>query len=202
MKSQQEVDQVAPFQSRVMDWLLECFGPAIAGDVTERNHRYLEEALELVQACGCTAAEAHNLVDYVFGRPVGETSQEVGGVMVTLAALCLAQGIDMSHAGEVELSRISQPEMVERIREKQKRKPAMSPLPGTYPDRVALIPSAAAEHHSAAIASELDTVKALLRGLLEGDAGASILSRLDSGQGTATEDGKLWVAARELLAKS
>ncbi|ELN4741079.1 hypothetical protein RZ737_004885 [Escherichia coli] len=185
-----------------MDWLLECFGPAIAGDVTERNHRYLEEALELVQACGCTAAEAHNLVDYVFGRPVGETSQEVGGVMVTLAALCLAQGIDMSHAGEVELSRISQPEMVERIREKQKRKPAMSPLPGTYPDRVALIPSAAAEHHSAAIASELDTVKALLRGLLEGDAGASILSRLDSGQGTATEDGKLWVAARELLAKS
>ncbi|HCF4080795.1 hypothetical protein [Pseudomonas aeruginosa] len=202
MKRQQEAGQVAPFQSRVMDWLLECFGPAIAGDVTERNHRYLEEALELVQACGCTAAEAHNLVDYVFGRPVGETSQEVGGVMVTLAALCLAQGIDMSHAGEVELSRISQPEMVERIREKQKRKPAMSPLPGTYPDRVALIPSAAAEHHSAAIASELDTVKALLRGLLEGDAGASILSRLDSGQGTATEDGKLWVAARELLAKN
>lgn len=202
MKNQQEAGQVAPFQSRVMDWLLECFGPAIAGDVTERNHRYLEEALELVQACGCTAAEAHNLVDYVFGRPVGETSQEVGGVMVTLAALCLAQGIDMSHAGEVELSRISQPEMVERIREKQKRKPAMSPLPGTYPDRVALIPSAAAEHHSAAIASELDTLKALLRGLLEGDAGASILSRLDSGQGTATEDGKLWVAARELLAKN
>ncbi|MEZ1793588.1 hypothetical protein [Pseudomonas aeruginosa] len=202
MKNQQEAGQVAPFQSRVMDWLLECFGPAIAGDVTERNHRYLEEALELVQACGCTAAEAHNLVDYVFGRPVGETSQEVGGVMVTLAALCLAQGIDMSHAGEVELSRISRPEMVERIREKQKRKPAMSPLPGTYPDRVALIPSAAAEHHSAAIASELDTVKALLRGLLESDAGASILARLDSGQGSATEDGKLWLAARELLAKN
>ncbi|RQS15519.1 hypothetical protein DIE07_03565 [Burkholderia sp. Bp9002] len=36
-------------------WMLECFGAAIATDRMERNHRFLEEALELVQACGCTA---------------------------------------------------------------------------------------------------------------------------------------------------
>ena len=107
----------------------------IAGDKEERNHRFLEEALELVQACDCTAEEAHKLVDYVFGRPVGEKFQEVGGVHVTLAALCLAQNIDGQAAAEAELSRITQPEMVERIREKQKRKPSMSPLPGVYPDR-------------------------------------------------------------------
>lgn len=127
---------VAPFQVRVFPWLLECFGDAIAGDTMERNHRFLEEALELVQACGCTPDEAHKLVDYVFGRRVGERAQEVGGVMVTLAALCLAQGLDMHQAGETELSRITQPAMVELIREKQKAKPAMSPLPGVYPERL------------------------------------------------------------------
>lgn len=124
------------FQSRVHQWLLKCFGGVIANDTTERNHRFLEEALELVQACGCSAEEAHKLVDYVFGRPLGEKTQETGGVMVTLAALCVANGLDLDHAAETELARILQPDVLERIREKQKRKPAMSPLPGVYPERL------------------------------------------------------------------
>lgn len=114
-------------QQRVQPWLMACFGPAIAADKTERNHRFLEEALELVQACGCTQSEAHQLVDYVFGRPVGERGQEVGGVMITLAALCLAQGLDMHAEGETELARIWT--MVEKIRAKQAAKPKHSPLP-------------------------------------------------------------------------
>lgn len=118
----------ATFQQRVEPWLLECFGAEIAGDPVERNHRFLEEALELVQACGCTASESHQLVDYVFGRPVGEKDQETGGAMVTLAALCRAQGIDMHEAGERELARIWT--MVEKIRAKQAAKPKHSPLPG------------------------------------------------------------------------
>ncbi|MDC6128597.1 hypothetical protein PPH41_11610 [Burkholderia gladioli] len=89
-----------PFQARVQPWMLECFGPTIAADTIERNHRFLEEALELVQSLGCTASEAHQLVDYTFGRPIGEPAQEVGGVMVTLAALCLAKTLDMHAAGE------------------------------------------------------------------------------------------------------
>lgn len=130
--------KAVPFQSGVAEWMMECFGPQIASDKTERNHRFLEEALELVQACGCTDEEAHKLVDYVFGREIGERSQEVGGVMVTLAALCLAQDLDMQACAETELARITQPETVLKIREKQKRKPAMSPLPGSYPERTAL----------------------------------------------------------------
>lgn len=126
-------EQPAPLQARVKPWLLECFGEAIAADRQERNHRFLEEALELVQANQCTASEAHQLVDYVYGRPVGEPSQEVGGVMVTLAALCLATEIDMHAAGETELGRIWT--KVDQIRAKQAAKPAMSPLPGVYPDR-------------------------------------------------------------------
>ncbi|WP_228759033.1 MULTISPECIES: hypothetical protein [Pseudomonas] len=127
--------QRASFQSRVAPWLVECFGDAIAQDTQERNQRFLEEALELVQACSLTSDEAHQLVDYVFGRDVGEQSQEVGGVMVTLAALCYANSLAMHQSGEVELDRISSPDVMARIREKQKTKPAFSPLPGAHPDR-------------------------------------------------------------------
>ena len=49
--------------------------------------------------------------------------------MVTLAALCLAQGLNMHAAGETELARISRPEIVEKIRLKQATKPKGSPLP-------------------------------------------------------------------------
>ena len=115
------------FQARVRPWMMACFGSAIAADGAERNHRFLEESLELVQACGCTASEAHQLVDYVYGRPVGERAQEVGGVMVTLAALCLAQRLDMHAAGETELTRIWT--KVEAIRAKQAAKPKHSALP-------------------------------------------------------------------------
>jgi hypothetical protein len=122
-----------PFQHRVQPWLLQCFGAEIAADTVERNHRFLEEALELVQSTGCTQSEAHQLVDYVFGRPVGEPAQEVGGVMVTLAALCLANGLDMHNAGEIELARIWT--KVEAIRAKQAAKPKHLPLPQAAPQQ-------------------------------------------------------------------
>ncbi len=132
-----------PFQTRVKPWLIECFGPAIASDREERNHRFLEEALELVQSCGCTASEAHQLVDYVFGRPSGEPVQEVGGVMVTLAALCLANNLDMHEGAEKELARINAPDALLKIRAKQTAKPKHSPLP-TSP--VAQEPVSVTEH--------------------------------------------------------
>ncbi|WP_249183276.1 hypothetical protein [Burkholderia cenocepacia] len=118
----------ATFQTRVQPWMLECFGVETSADRVERNHRFLEEALELVQACGCTASEAHQLVDYTFGRPLGEPAQEVGGVMVTLAGLCLANDLDMHAAGETELARVWT--KVEQIRAKHAAKPRHSPLPG------------------------------------------------------------------------
>ena len=129
-----------PFQHRVQPWLLQCFGAEIAADTVERNHRFLEEALELVQSTGCTQSEAHQLVDYAFGRPVGEPAQEVGGVMVTLAALCLANGLDMHNAGEIELARIWT--KVEAIRAKQAEKPKHSPLPQAAPQQEAQEPAA------------------------------------------------------------
>ena len=119
------------FQQRVMEWMLECFGEAISADHRERNYRFLEESLELVQACGCSREDAHRLVDYVYGRPDGERLAEAGGVMITLATLCQAHGFSMHDAGERELERIWT--MIDRIRAKHASKPITTdlPLPGS-----------------------------------------------------------------------
>ncbi|RKR79223.1 Lar family restriction alleviation protein [Marinobacter nauticus] len=119
--------EVESFQSRVAPWMQECFGPEVSADKVERNHRFLEESLELVQSLGCTKAEALQLVDYVYGRPAGDPPQEVGGVRVTLAALCLATGMDQDECAETELARIWT--KVPQIRAKQAAKPKHSPLP-------------------------------------------------------------------------
>jgi hypothetical protein len=117
------------FQQRVLNWLMNCFSQEVCRDTTERNHRFLEEALELVQSTGCTRIEAHQLVDYVFGRPVGDPFQEVGGVAITLSGLCSCIDIDQDWAGEVELARISAPAILDKIRAKQAAKPKFGPLP-------------------------------------------------------------------------
>lgn len=116
------------FQRRVHDWIVACFGEEIGADKVERNHRFLEESLELVQSLGCSQSEAHQLVDYVFNRDIGQPFQEVGGVMNTLAALCTASHLDMEMCGDTELTRVWG--KVEQIRAKQKAKPKHSPLPG------------------------------------------------------------------------
>jgi hypothetical protein len=121
------------YQDRVNDWMLVCFGPEISADIIERNHRFFEESAELVQSTGMTKSECLQLVDYVFNRGKGETIQEIGGVMVTLAALCNAVKLSMVEGGEKELARIWT--KVEKIREKQANKPKHSPLPQYTPDQ-------------------------------------------------------------------
>lgn len=109
------------FQKRVQDWLIACFGIEDSVNQKERAHRFLEEALELAQAGGCTADEAARMVDYVFSRPTGTISQETGGVMTTLAALCSVHDVDMAQCGEDELISISK--RIDAIRQKRLTKP-------------------------------------------------------------------------------
>lgn len=123
------VEERDKHQNRVATWLVDCFGNEIASDKTERNHRFLEESIELVQATGCTSSEAHQLVDYVFGRDIGDPPQEVGGVMNTLAALCCAHGMNLSDCASDEMDRVTQPEIMAKIKAKQAAKPKHSPLP-------------------------------------------------------------------------
>lgn len=109
------------FQKRATVWIQDCFGDAIADSIQERNLRFLEEALELVQAGNMSKEDAHKLVDYVFSRPLGETNQEIGGVMITLAALSRVHGTNMLDCGEEDLAmaRIN----TDKIRNKWETKP-------------------------------------------------------------------------------
>ncbi|CDZ25765.1 Hypothetical protein NGAL_HAMBI490_05990 [Neorhizobium galegae bv. officinalis] len=115
------------FQQRVWQWVVACFPPHSHADARERTHRFLEEAVELAQANGCSRQDAQDLVDYVYSRAPGDRAQETGGVLVTLAALCNANGVDMQEAGERELDRNWA--RIDRIRAKQAAKPHGSALP-------------------------------------------------------------------------
>ena len=115
------------FQQRVAEWLAACFSPSGGSDREERVYRFFEEALELAQASGCSREDAHRLVNYVFSRPVGRPELEVGGVMVTLAGLCVAARIDMNDAANRELERNWA--RIDAIRNKRANKPVGSPLP-------------------------------------------------------------------------
>jgi hypothetical protein len=113
--------EITSYQSRVERWLEACFPPSVRSDRGERTHRFLEESLELAQANGCNRHDALALIDYVFGRPAGQPEREVGGVMVTLASLCSASGINMDKAGDRELDRNW--DRIDLIRAKQESKP-------------------------------------------------------------------------------
>jgi|SRR5271166_804439 len=115
------------YQDRVKEWLAACFPQSVRSDRRKRTHRFLEEALELAQANGCSREDAQALVEYVYSRPAGQPELEVGGVMVTLASLCSTTSIDTTEAGDRELQRNW--ERIEAIRRKQASKPHDSPLP-------------------------------------------------------------------------
>lgn len=119
--------QTQQYQEQTKQWMIACFGEQASSDLVERRYRFLEESLELIQACGCTKQNALTLVDYVFSRNVGEKSQEVGGVLLTLSALCNSVNIDMKECGDTELKRVWV--KIDDIRKKHFSKPRNSPLP-------------------------------------------------------------------------
>lgn len=130
----QQERSIAPemreYQKKVSAWLIDCFGLDIAIDQQERCFRFMEESLELVQSIGMTKDQVLQLVDYTFSRHQGEPAQEVGGVIVTLNALCFASKIDLKDCADNELGRII--EKIDKIRAKHFSKPQniVSPIPG------------------------------------------------------------------------
>lgn len=117
------------FLQRLRVWLTTCFGVTVAKNKTTRNHRFFEEACELVQACDMTRYEAHALVDAIWDRPKGEKHQEVGGVGTTLGALCLAHEIPMFTCFDRELESVWG--RIPKIQARQKTK--LRPEPGDPP---------------------------------------------------------------------
>ena len=111
---------IANFQVVATDWAVNCLGGDTVKDETERNYRFIEEAIELVQSLNCTKEDVLRIVDHVYSRPLGEPKQEVGGVMVTLAVLCSTNEISLKEASRVELLRIDK--LSDMIRENHNKK--------------------------------------------------------------------------------
>lgn len=120
--------RIGGYQRAVAKWMKECFSPSTVSNPRERAFRFLEEGLELFQALDCTKEEALELVDYVFSRPKGDPAQEVGGVSITLPALCSAIAVDWEDAAVKELERINTPEVLAKIRAKRLNRV----VPGDY----------------------------------------------------------------------
>lgn len=93
-------------QTRIFLWVQRCFGIEILFDRNERGIRLLEEATELAQALGCSKDQVIRTVDHVYSRPVGVPEQEVGGVGLTLLAVCCAIGKDHDTLIEREMLRV------------------------------------------------------------------------------------------------
>jgi len=93
-------------QAIAIDWSVKAFGEAVATDKKERALRFLEEAIELAQACGIEFLDIPALAAHVYGKPVGEVAQEVGGVGVTLLILCQNLGLSAEDCEWAELKRI------------------------------------------------------------------------------------------------
>lgn len=90
----------------IYDWVCRSFGTAVAVNLEERACRVLEEAAELAQASQVSHAKARIIIDSVFFKPTGAIYQEIGGVGITLLALCEARNIDLDKATFDELRRI------------------------------------------------------------------------------------------------
>lgn len=52
------------------------------------------------------------------------------------------------------------------------------------------------------LVSEREELLSLLQKLVEGDVGKNTLWKLSQGQGTETEDGKTWLAAKSVVGRS
>lgn len=90
-------------------------------DVKIRAYRALEEMLELNQTLEISEEKAHELVTYVFSRPLGEIRQEAGGVAFTTIALFSALGIDFINSGHDAVSEAYS--RIDQIKAKSKTKP-------------------------------------------------------------------------------
>ncbi len=93
-------------QADVIAWARRAFGDDQAVSIPQRGLRLLEEAIEAFQAAGGEGVQGHELIDYVFGRPVGELRQELGGIGVTVLCLAAAAGISADEAERMEVERV------------------------------------------------------------------------------------------------
>lgn len=89
-------------------WCARTFGKENVDNKVERARRFIEEAVELVQAAGLDAAAVTDIVSHVYSKPAGQPAQEAGGVGITLLILCERFGLSADDCERRELARVVQ----------------------------------------------------------------------------------------------
>lgn len=114
------------WQRMIRDWMFTTIGDHTQWDPVNRGQRLLEEVLEAVQCpeIGLTEDQCHDLVKYVYKRPVGVYHQEIGGTIVCLLAMCDATKEDLYKCMVDEYNRIHTSEVVDKVRNAIVRKRA------------------------------------------------------------------------------
>ena len=97
---------LALFQDEVTAWVTGPLWHDMFDGQARAAARVVEEALELFQASGGTMLEADVISEHVWSRPVGEVSQELAGVMVSLLAAATANGYNLEAVTNTEIQRI------------------------------------------------------------------------------------------------
>lgn len=92
-------------QQLVLEWAVANFGPVAANPV-ERAARCVEEAIEVAQSLGLPFDILLKIADRVYKKPVGEISQEIGGLFITMEALAEVVGVNTEACGQREFERV------------------------------------------------------------------------------------------------
>lgn len=87
------------------DWCRRCF-PQQVSNLPERGLRVVEEAIEFCQALGVPKDKVMLAVEIVYGKPVGEAKQELGGTLMTAYIAAEILGWEPDEVCERELRRV------------------------------------------------------------------------------------------------
>lgn len=92
-------------QTDILDWVKRTFGQQTLTK-EERYRRFIEEAVELGQALDIPSQDIIRIVEVVYSKPKGIISQEIGGVGLTLEALCAFLHFSLYYETEYEFNRV------------------------------------------------------------------------------------------------
>ena len=87
-------------------WARQTYGEVVR-QARYQAFRFIEEALELVQAMGLTRDDVERAVNWVFDRPRGDVHIEIGDVRLSIDILAQSQGISSDNDYDGCLDRIS-----------------------------------------------------------------------------------------------
>lgn len=116
-------------QRAIAKWCALAFGKEEAESLEQRGLRLFEETVEACQACNVDLAQLHHLLDFIYLRPVGQLTQELGGIGVCLLAMAEAAGVDADACEQQEVDRVLR-KPIEHFRERDQAKDDAGVLAG------------------------------------------------------------------------